>query len=92
MTRLYFLLEHLQNGSLSELLMRECVLSPAATKHFIGEILYALRELRENEIIHRDLKPANILLDENYHIKLIDFGTAKLMNPELAAKVPLKKV
>lgn len=26
---------------------------------------------------HRDLKPANLLLDENNHLKLVDFGTSK---------------
>ena len=29
-------------------------------------------------VCHRDLKPSNLLLDENYHLKLVDFGTAKI--------------
>ena len=28
--------------------------------------------------MHRDLKPENLLIDENRHIKLIDFGDAKI--------------
>ena len=27
--------------------------------------------------MHRDVKPLNLILDENYNIKLIDFGEAK---------------
>lgn len=30
--------------------------------------------------MHRDLKPLNIMLDENYNIKIIDFGDAKDIN------------
>lgn len=27
--------------------------------------------------MHRDLKPENLMLDEKYHLKIIDFGDAK---------------
>lgn len=29
-------------------------------------------------ISHRDLKPSNLLFDENYHLKLCDFGCSKI--------------
>jgi 3-phosphoinositide dependent protein kinase-1 len=37
-------------------------------------VLYALQEKR---IVHRDLKPQNFVLDEEWNLKLIDFGEAK---------------
>lgn len=41
------------------------------------QISEALLYLRKMKIIHRDLKPSNILLDENYNVKLCDFGLAR---------------
>ena len=31
-------------------------------------------------LAHRDLKPANRWLDENFHLKLIDVGTSKVID------------
>lgn len=53
----------------------------------IAEIIVSLEYLRENEIVHRDLKPGNIVLDQNYHIKLIDFATCKVFNKDIQAKI-----
>ena len=33
--------------------------------------------------MHRDLKPQNIMLDENYNMKVIDFGDAREVNENL---------
>jgi len=37
--------------------------------------------------VHRDLKPGNIVLDKNYHIKLIDFATCKVFNKEISEEI-----
>lgn len=39
--------------------------------------------LMKQGIMHRDLKPQNIMMDENYNMKLIDFGDARRVDEEL---------
>ena len=49
------------------------------TQFYIGSILLMLDYLQKRYIAHRDIKPSNIMIDDNGYLKMIDFGTAKVL-------------
>ena len=56
-------------------------LAPAEAIQIAVEVVEALDEAHEHRILHRDLKPANLMLSEQGHVKVMDFGLAKRLQP-----------
>src|SRR5579862_1248323 len=52
------------------------------------QLIDALEYAHEKNIIHRDLKPANIKITPEGKVKVLDFGLAKALTPEMAAGNP----
>jgi protein-serine/threonine kinase len=59
------------------MLKRKKRLSEQEAKVYIAEVILALEYLHNQGIIYRDLKPDNIIIAEDGHLKLTDFGLSK---------------
>lgn len=77
--RLYMLLEYVNGGELFSYLRKEARLPNDTARFYSAEILLALQYLHSLHVVYRDLKPENVLIDGNGHIKITDFGFAKVV-------------
>jgi len=77
-SHVYFISELGWVGSMRNFLVKQKKLSLELTRFWAVEIINALRYLTSLNIVHRDIKPENILIDEKFHLKICDFGTAKI--------------
>lgn len=84
---LYFVLDLAPNGELYTVIKREGKLKYETARFLAAEIVTILEYMHSMGVSHRDLKPSNLLLDENLHLKLVDFGTAKIQEKKRESTV-----
>ena len=81
--KFYIITDYCPEGELFNEIDKKQKLTEKETSFIIYQILQAVRYCHKMKVVHRDIKPENIMItsreaDGLHHIKLIDFGTAKL--------------
>lgn len=80
----FYVMEYLERGSLEELIARG-PLPVTETVRIVREVAQALVHAHGRGILHCDLKPANVLLDNDWKVRLADFGQSRLSYEQLPA-------
>ncbi|KAG5953963.1 hypothetical protein E4U53_005956 [Claviceps sorghi] len=78
-TSLYYVLDLCNGGELLGVLKRTGTFDLDCVRFYGAQILDSIDYMHSRGVIHRDLKPENVLLDDQMHVKITDFGTAKLL-------------
>ena len=94
-----------ENGDLCDFIVHSGIFSEKLARTYFHQIISGLECLHKNNIAHRDMKPENLLFDNNFNLKIADFGfsthmdrklqthcgTAKYMAPEILSRKPYSK-
>ena len=75
--KFYIITEYFQAGELFGHLQKNYRYSEKRTKFYLAELIEAIEFAHKNDIIFRDLKPRNILLNNDGHLIISDFGLDK---------------
>ncbi len=78
----YFAMELVQGERLNDY-VRAHKISRRARLELFRKICDAINYAHQRGVIHRDLKPSNILVEENGNPKILDFGLARINDPDM---------
>lgn len=74
---IYILMEFAANGELFDMISNTGKFTEKTARYFFHQLLNVLEHMQNTVgICHRDLKPENVLIDEEFNLKVADFGFA----------------
>lgn len=72
-----FVVFELRPCNLSQVITSRMPLSPLYVRYLMFQLLCGIRYLHNSGVLHRDLKPSNLLVDDNFRLKICDFGLSR---------------
>ncbi|GJW95462.1 CBL-interacting serine/threonine-protein kinase 14-like protein [Tanacetum coccineum] len=75
--KIYFVLEYAKSGELFSKVSRSRF-SEDLSRRYFQQLISAIGYCHSRGVYHRDLKPENLLLDENWNLKVTDFGLSSV--------------
>ena len=91
----YIIMDFVTGFTLREVMDGER-LSPQRALHITRQVLIGLAHAHGQGVVHRDIKPGNIMLGEatglSDHVRIFDFGLAKLHDPELHGEASIAAI
>ena len=79
----YIAMEFLEGYTLEQIIRRQLELNFRIAAKIVFQVCSALSYAHRNNIIHRDIKPANIMVLDNFHVSVMDFGIAHFESSNL---------
>ena len=80
-TYLYMVLEYSIGGEFFTHLRKACRFPNDTARFYAAGVVLTFEYLHNRNVIYRDLKPENLLLDNQGHLKICDFGFSKHVEP-----------
>jgi TolB-like protein/Tfp pilus assembly protein PilF/tRNA A-37 threonylcarbamoyl transferase component Bud32 len=77
----FIAMEYVEGETLNAAIHRQRVELPRLLK-YLGEVADGLAKAHAAGVVHRDLKPDNVMIARDGYAKILDFGLAKLVEPE----------